>query len=73
MLQREQAKYYSRRKRFGVKNTDDVKNLKALEDKDARLKKRLAERNLGSEVIKQITQKINAPGWRALAIERGIV
>jgi putative transposase len=48
---------YSWRKRFGEMNTDDVKNLKALEQENARLKKLLVERDLEIEVMKEITQK----------------
>jgi putative transposase len=48
---------YSWRKRFGEMNTDDVKNLKVLEQENARLKKLLAERDLEIEVMKEITRK----------------
>ena len=48
---------YSWRKRFGEMNTDDVRNLKALEQENARLKKLLAERDLEIEVMKEITRK----------------
>jgi putative transposase len=48
---------YSWRKRFGEMNADDVKNLKVLEQENARLKKLLAERDLEIEVMKEITQK----------------
>jgi putative transposase len=48
---------YSWRKRFGEMNADDVKNWKALEQENARLKKLLAERDLEIEVMKEITRK----------------
>lgn len=48
---------YSWRKRFGEMNTDDVRNLKALEQENARLKKLLAERDLEIEIMKEITAK----------------
>lgn len=48
---------YGWRKRFGEMNADDVKNLKALELENARLKKLLAERDLEIEVMKEITRK----------------
>lgn len=48
---------YSGCKRFGEMNTDDVKNLKALEQENARLKKLLAEQDLEIEVMKEITRK----------------
>lgn len=48
---------YGWRKRFGEMNADDVKNLKALEQENARLKKLLAERDLEIEVMKEITRK----------------
>jgi len=48
---------YTWRKRFGEMNTGDVKNLKALEQENARLKKLLAERDLEIEVMKEITRK----------------
>jgi putative transposase len=48
---------YSWRKRFGEMNADDVKNMKVLEQENARLKKLLAERDLEIEVMKEITRK----------------
>jgi putative transposase len=48
---------YSWRKRFGEMGTDEVKQLKALEQENARLKKLLAERDLEIEVMKEITRK----------------
>jgi putative transposase len=48
---------YSWRKRFGEMDANDVKNLKALEQENARLKKLLAERDLEIEVMKEITRK----------------
>lgn len=48
---------YSWRKRFGEMNADDVRNLKALEQENARLKKLLAERDLEIEIMKEITAK----------------
>jgi putative transposase len=48
---------YGWRKRFGEMNADDVKNLKALEQENARLKKLLAERDLEIEMMKEITRK----------------
>ena len=48
---------YGWRKRFGEMNADDVKNLKALEQENTRLKKLLAERDLEIDVMKEITRK----------------
>lgn len=48
---------YGWRKRFGEMNANDVKNLKALEQQNARLKKLLAERDLEIEVMKEISRK----------------
>jgi putative transposase len=48
---------YGWRKRFGEMTADDVKNLKALEQENARLKKLLAERDLEIEVMKEIARK----------------
>lgn len=48
---------YSWRKRFGEMSADEVKNLKVLEQENARLKKLLAERDLEIEVMKEITRK----------------
>lgn len=48
---------YGWRKRFGEMGTNEVKNLKALEQENARLKKLLAERDLEIEVMKEISRK----------------
>lgn len=48
---------YGWRKRFGEMGTDEVKNLKALEQENSRLKKLLAERDLEIEVMKEISRK----------------
>jgi putative transposase len=48
---------YGWRKRFGEMGTDEVKNLKVLEQENARLKKLLAERDLEIEVMKEISRK----------------
>lgn len=48
---------YEWRKRFGEMNTDEVRNLKVLEQENFRLKKLLAERDLEIEVMKEITRK----------------
>ena len=48
---------YGWRKRFGEMGTDEVKNLKALEQENARLKELLAERDLEIEVMKEISRK----------------
>jgi len=48
---------YGWRKRFGEMGADEVKNLKALEQENARLKKLLAERDLEIEVMKEISRK----------------
>lgn len=48
---------YGWRKRFGEMSVEDVKNLKALEQENTRLKKLLAERDLEIEVMKEITRK----------------
>jgi putative transposase len=52
-----QQSIYGWRKRFGEMGTDEVKNLKALEQENARLKKLLAERDLEIEVMKEISRK----------------
>lgn len=48
---------YGWRKRFGDMGSDDVKQLKALTQENARLKKLLAERDLEIEVMKEISLK----------------
>mgnify|MGYP000512923621 FL=1 len=48
---------YTWRKRFGEMSADEVKNLKVLEQENARLKKLLAERDLEIEIMKEITAK----------------
>jgi len=48
---------YGWRKRFGDMGSDDVKQLKALAQENARLKKLLAERDLEIEVMKEINAK----------------
>ncbi|MCP1572512.1 putative transposase [Herbaspirillum rubrisubalbicans] len=48
---------YGWRKRFGEMDVSDVKNLKTLEQENARLKKLLAERDLEIEVMKEISLK----------------
>ena len=48
---------YGWRKRFGDMGSDDVKQLKALAQENARLKKLLAERDLEIEVMKEISRK----------------
>ncbi len=48
---------YAWRKKFGDMNTDDVKRLKQLEQENNRLKKIVAERDLESEVMKEIAGK----------------
>ena len=45
------------RKRFGDMGSDDVKQLKALAQENARLKKLVAERDLEIEVMKEINAK----------------
>jgi putative transposase len=52
-----QQSIYGWRKRFGEMGTDEVKNLKALEQENARLKKLLAERDLEIEVMKETSRK----------------
>ena len=52
-----EASIYAWRKRFGDMASDDVKRLKALETENARLKKRVAERDLESEVMKENDEK----------------
>ncbi len=48
---------YGWRKRFGEMDVSDVKNLKTLEQENARLKTLLAERDLEIEVMKEISLK----------------
>ena len=52
-----EASIYAWRKRFGDMASDDVKRLKALETENARLKKRVAERDPEIEVMKEIAAK----------------
>lgn len=47
---------YPWRKRFGSLETMEVRRLKTVEQENARLKKLLAERDLGIEVMKEITR-----------------
>ena len=49
---------YGWRKRFGEMDVSDVKNLKTLEQENARLKKLLAERDLEIEVMKEISLEL---------------
>lgn len=48
---------YGWRKRFSGMAADDVKELKNLTQENARLKKLLAERNLETKIMKEITVK----------------
>lgn len=48
---------YSRRKRFGAFQADDMRRLRQLESENARLRKLVVERDLESEVMKEITAK----------------
>lgn len=48
---------YLWRKRYGQLETADVRQLRTLQQKNARLKKLLAERDLEIEVMKEITSK----------------
>ncbi len=48
---------YGWRKRFTGMAVDEVKELKNLTQENARLKKLLAERDLGIEIMKEITTK----------------
>lgn len=48
---------YTWRQRFSGMNADEVKCLRQLELENARLKKRLAERDLEIEVMKKIAAK----------------
>lgn len=48
---------YGWRKRFSGMGADDVKELKALTQENARLKKLLAERDLEIEIMKEIASK----------------
>jgi putative transposase len=48
---------YAWRRRFGEMVCNDVKRLKALESENTRLKKRVAERDLEIEVMKEIAAK----------------
>lgn len=59
---------YVWRKRYGQLETADVKQLRTLQQENARLKKLLAERDLEIEVMKEITEK---SGERARAARTG--
>ena len=48
---------YLWRKRYGQLDTADVKQLRTLQQENARLKKLLAERDLEIEVMKEVTAK----------------
>ena len=48
---------YLWRKRYGQLETADVRQLRTLQQENARLKKLLAERDLEIEVMKEITSK----------------
>jgi len=48
---------YAWRKRFGKLEAVDVKRLRQIENENARLKKLLAERDLETEVMKEIAAK----------------
>lgn len=48
---------YLWRKRYGQMETADVRQLRTLQQENARLKKLLAERDLEIEVMKEITSK----------------
>jgi putative transposase len=48
---------YGWRRRFGTMTVPDTKQLKALETKNARLKRIVAERDLEIEVMKEISAK----------------
>jgi transposase-like protein len=48
---------YGWRKRYGQLEAADVKQLRALEQENARLKKLLAERDLSIEIMKEINAK----------------
>lgn len=48
---------YVWRKRYGTLEAADVKELRALQQENARLKKLLAERDLAIEVMKEINAK----------------
>lgn len=52
-----EATIYAWRKRYGEMETTDVKQLKALELENARLKKLVVERDLELEVMKEIAAK----------------
>ena len=57
MAQRKPAGQYLWRKRYGQLETADVRQLRTLQQENARLKKLLAERDLEIEVMKEITSK----------------
>jgi putative transposase len=52
-----QQTLYTWKKRFGAFQPDDVRRLKPLEQENTRLKKLVAERDLESEVMKEIAAK----------------
>ena len=48
---------YAWRKRFGTLEAVDVKRLRQLEQENAKLKKRVAERDLEIDVMKEVARK----------------
>jgi putative transposase len=52
-----EATLYVWRRRFGTMDVPDAKRLKALEAENGRLKRRVAERDLEIEVMKEISAK----------------
>jgi putative transposase len=49
--------FYKWRKRFGTMEVEDVRQLKQLQQENARLKKLLAERDLEVDVMKEVLAK----------------
>jgi putative transposase len=58
--------FYTWRKRFGGFQANDIRRLKQLEAKNARLKKLVAERDLEIEVMKEVAAKklVSVPARR---------
>ena len=51
------ATFYNWRKKYGSMSADEVKELRALRDENARLKRLLAERDLEVDALKDVLSK----------------
>jgi putative transposase len=63
--------FYTWRRRFGGFQANDIRRLKQLEAKNARLKKLVAERDLAIEVMKEVAAKklVSVPACRRQVAE----